>query len=297
MRRFYKQKGSASFGYNVYDSVPTSFMVFADCNDGEFQGFVQRYHEIERRNYRNERLPAKHCANNIWLVKPAAENQGKGIAIFKNDLVGIKRFLASKAPNTHWIIQKYIERPLLYRDRKFDIRMWAVITWKRELYYYKHGYVRTSSDLYSLDNNIDSVHLTNNCLQKYKDKYGLFEEGNTLGLDVLEQYIAEQYPSFSINKHIMPRIKDLMIDSFLSVKNEVNPGDRRNCFELLGFDFMIDEDLRTWLIEINTNPYLGVANKFIEGLLPKMLNDLFMINLDPYVRNPNKALHSGNVKE
>jgi hypothetical protein len=174
--------------------------------------------------------------------------------------------------------------------------MWAVITWKRELYYYKHGYVRTSSDSYSLDNNTDSVHLTNNCLQKYKDKYGCFEEGNTLGLDVLEKYITEQYPSFSINRHIMPRIKDLMIDSFLSVKNEINPGDRRNCFELLGFDFMIDEDLRTWLIEVNTNPYLGVPNKFIEGLLPKMLNDLFTISLDPYIRNPNRIVHSGNVE-
>ena len=31
-------------------------------------------------------------------------------------------------------------------------------------------------------------------------------------------------------------------------------------FELFGYDFMIDEDFRVWLIEVNENPYLGVPN-------------------------------------
>lgn len=35
------------------------------------------------------------------------------------------------------------------------------------------------------------------------------------------------------------------------------PSKRKNAFELFGYDFLIDEDLRTWLIEVNTNPYLG----------------------------------------
>jgi hypothetical protein len=30
-------------------------------------------------------MPAKHCQLNTWMVKPANENQGKGIKIF-NDL-------------------------------------------------------------------------------------------------------------------------------------------------------------------------------------------------------------------
>ena len=205
----------------------------------------------------------------------------------------MNKFLSSKPANTYRVVQKYIERPLLYRERKFDIRMWAVITWKSELYYYKHGYIRTSSDSNSLDSKLNYVHLTNNCLQKFGENYGAFEKGNTLGFDVLEKCIMEKYPNFRFETHIIPRIKDLMIDSFLSVKNELNPNKRRNCFELLGFDFMIDEDLRTWLIEINTNPYLGVPNKFIEGLLPKMLNDLLVINLDPCIKNPNKAPQSG----
>ena len=297
LRRFYKTPAFADAKYNVYDSTPTTFLVLPDCNDPEFQAFVTRFQELEKANFRKERIPSKHCQNNLWLVKPAAENQGRGIEVFKNDLPGMKKFLSSKPPNTYWVVQKYLERPLLYYTRKFDIRMWAVITCKGEFYYYRHGYLRTSSDSYSLDSKLNYVHLTNNCLQKYGEKYGTFEEGNTIGFEVFEKFVNEQFPSynFRFQKHIIPRIKDLMIDSFLSVKNELNPSKRRNCFELLGFDFMIDEDFRTWLIEINTNPYLGVPNKFIEGLLPKMLNDLLVITLDPYVKPANAEFSSGKL--
>ena len=52
-------------------------------------------------------------------------------------------------------------------------------------------------------------------------------------------------------------------------------------FELFGFDFLIDEDLRTWLIECNDNPHLGIANDFIKDLLPKMINELFTLVIDP----------------
>lgn len=44
---------------------------------------------------------------------------------------------------------------------------------------------------------------------------------------------------------------------------------------------MIDEDFRTWLIEVNTNPYLGIPNDYIEDLLPKMLSEMFSLVLDP----------------
>ena len=44
---------------------------------------------------------------------------------------------------------------------------------------------------------------------------------------------------------------------------------------------MIDEDFRTWLIEANTNPYLGTPCKYMEKIVPEMLNDLLKIVLDP----------------
>jgi len=79
----------------------------------------------------------------------------------------------------------------------------------------------------------------------------------------------------------MPRVKDIMIDSFLSVRKKMNPNNRKSCFELFGFDFLLDEDFRIWLIEINTNPFLGTPNKYMEELVPKMMDDLLKIVVDP----------------
>ena len=109
--------------------------------------------------------------------------------------------------------------------------------------------------------------------------------------------MKEIYPNANINfeEHIINRIKDLMIDTYLSVKQQLNPNSRKNCFELFGFDFMIDEDLRVWLIEVNTNPYLGIPNKYIDGLLPKMINDLCEICIDPHLAPANKLPARGII--
>lgn len=66
----------------MYDSTPTTFVVTSSCQDSEFASFVQRFRELESVSSSpvttlfEERMPRKHCENNVWLVKPAAENQG-----------------------------------------------------------------------------------------------------------------------------------------------------------------------------------------------------------------------------
>ena len=50
---------------------------------------------------------------------------------------------------------------------------------------------------------------------------------------------------------------------------------------MFGYDFLIDEDFRVWLIEVNTNPYFGIANEYIADLLPKMIDDMTKIVIDP----------------
>jgi hypothetical protein len=72
----------------------------------------------------------------------------------------------------------------------------------------------------------------------------------------------------------MSRVKDIVLDSILSSKEFVNEDKRKNCFELLGFDFMVDEDFRTWLIEVNNNPHLGAPNEYMEELVDDMVEDI-----------------------
>lgn len=66
-----------------------------------------------------------------------------------------------------FIIQKYIERPFLVNQRKFDIRVWVCLTQDLDVYFFKEGYLRTSSQPYSLTQaslEDDYVHLTNNAI-------------------------------------------------------------------------------------------------------------------------------------
>ncbi len=76
----------------------------------------------------------------------------------------------------------------------------------------------------------------------------------------------QTYPEYGIQieKHFMARIHDIIIDTFLSVRRNLNPNNRSGTFELFGFDFLIDEDFRVWLIEVNTNPYLGMPNTYMK---------------------------------
>ena len=85
---------------------------------------------------------------------------------------------------------------------------------------YNEGYLRTSSDDYELQNDNNYVHLTNNCLQQHGDNYGKHEDGNTVSFDVLQQYLDETYGDLQLNvrEHFVPRMKDWVIDTLLSVK-------------------------------------------------------------------------------
>jgi len=174
-------------------------------------------------------------------------------------------------------------KPLLYKQRKFDIRIWALFTSKNEVFFYEKGYLRTSSANFSLDDENNYTHLTNNCLQQFGDDYGKHEDGNTIGFEDFQAYLDKEFPykHVNINDHFFPRMKDLVIDTFLCIKKQLNNNKRENSFEFLGYDFMIDEDFRIWLIEVNSNPYIGIPNDYIRNLMPKMIHDMLRITLDP----------------
>jgi hypothetical protein len=69
--------------------------------------------------------------------------------------------------------------------------------------------------------------------------------------------------------------------SLISARLKLNKHNRKFCFEILGYDFMIDKDLKPWLIEVNTNPYIGIHNDSMKDILPSMLSGIFKIVLDP----------------
>lgn len=68
--------------------------------------------------------------------------------------------------------------------------------------------------------------------------------------------------------------------SLYSARKKFNTHKRKFCFELFGFDYILDSDLNVFLIECNTNPCIEESSSILKRLLPRMLDDMFKLTLD-----------------
>jgi tubulin monoglycylase TTLL3/8 len=85
-----------------------------------------------------------------------------------NNLYDIANYCLGK--DVQFVIQKYIENPLLVNGKKFDIRQWVLIEDYNPpvIWFYEECYLRFCADEYSLDNIHNKfMHLTNNSIQKH----------------------------------------------------------------------------------------------------------------------------------
>jgi len=78
------------------------------------------------------------------------------------------------------------------------------------------------------------------------------------------------------------------------VRKKLNPKNREHCFELFGYDFIIDEEYKVWLIEVNTNPCLEESSTILRMLLARMIDDMLKLTVDKLF--PRKR-RDPNVKE
>ena len=109
----------------------------------------------------------------VWIVKPAGLSCGEGITVVKS-LAAVARAVA--ALNHKAVVQKYIERPLLVRGRKFDIRLWVLLTaagpapGPLAVWGFSDCYLRLSSRAFGLTDLDDRLtHLCNYSVQQTSD--------------------------------------------------------------------------------------------------------------------------------
>lgn len=313
----------------MQDYIPLTFCVPSGSLDSqEFQEFLAAFDRDSRRpdssgeatrQLRSSRpqgqsahstlIPDFHKlgdetnAKNLWILKPAScSNRGSRIRV-SNCLVEIENIVREEsrqdARRGGWIIQKYIERPLLVHGRKFDIRIFVLLVTDRtngSLHGYIHtkaNYIRTSSERYSLSPaklGDRFLHLTNDGVQKKSVKYSKYEVGNKLTFQELAEYLVGQHRCASnwLETELVPRIRQLVLYTIDASREKLNPHRRRNCFELLGYDFMIDDNFNVWLIEINSNPCLELCCPHLERELPHLIADTMQIALDHVLPPPRR---------
>lgn len=66
----------------------------------------------------------------------------------------------------------------------------------------------------------------------------------------------------------------------------MDPNRKQFSFEIFGYDFMLDEDLKPWLIEVNTNPCLELSSPYLARIIPAMVENTIKIAIDPLFPPP-----------
>ncbi|XP_002065502.3 tubulin monoglutamylase TTLL4 isoform X1 [Drosophila willistoni] len=196
-----------------------------------------------------------------WIVKPPASARGTGIRIVNK---------WSQFPKDRpLVVQKYIERPLLINDNKFDMRLYVILTSINPLriYMYKDGLARFASVKYSSElSNLDErcMHLTNYSINKFSQNYSKNEDFNACqGHKWTLQSLWSCLENRGVNtKRLWATLRNLVIKGIVSGESGLNRMYRQNvnfrynCFELFGFDVLLDDNLVPWLLEINISPSL-----------------------------------------
>ena len=250
---------------NTYEQIEKIIKKFKEGVDYSFTE-TDIYEPIQKDNPKNE-INNRHY--NIDINGKEEENNSKSE---KGRIYYCSRI----------IIQKYIEKPLLYRGRKSDIRIWVLLTQNMKVYVFKEGHLKTCSVEFNINSNNAFTHITNYSFQKYNDNFQRFEKGNEVPFFEFQKFIDEKYrdKNYKLNKNLMDNIKEIISVSMRSVKDKINKNNRSYQFEIFGYDFMLDEDFNVFLIEINTNPGLEESSPWIKIIVPRMLDDALRLTLD-----------------
>ena len=181
------------------------------------------------------------------------------------------------------IVQKYIENPLCYYGRKCDMRIWVMLTQDMKVFVYKEGHLKTCSEKYDINNQKDAfIHITNYSFQKHCLNFQKFELGNEVPFYDFQKFLDKEFKEYKIDvkKHIMDQVKYIVGITMKSVKDKINANNRNFCFEIYGYDFMLDKNLNVYLLEVNRNPGLEISSPWIKAIVPRMIDDALRLTID-----------------
>ena len=270
-------KGSMDINYKkMHDKFPKAYNFMPESYD------YPEDKKIIKKKFKKYKIKK----SNLWLVKPKNGLTGRGIYFYGT--------IQKKLKNC--IISKYISNPHLLNGKKYDLRIFVLITGVNPLriYLYKEGLARISAENYSLDIttlNDTFIHLTNTGINSKNKNYifpknSFSEDANKWNLNTYKNFLEKNNINYN---EIRKKIADIVIKTIISThhlmlekfkKYEVND---RSFFKIYGFDILIDDELNPHLLEVNTRPDMHIYDKMDRIVKQNIFVDsLNLVGITPF---------------
>ncbi|XP_008576392.1 PREDICTED: inactive polyglycylase TTLL10 [Galeopterus variegatus] len=184
----------------------------------------------------------------------------------------------------------YIQNPLLLDGKKFDVRSYLLIACTMPyMVFFGHGYARLTLSLYDPHSSDLSIHLTNQFMQKKSSLYVLLKEDTVWSMDHLNRYINDNFrktkglPRDWVFTTFTKRMQQIMAHCFLAVKSKLQC--KLGYFDLIGCDFLIDENFKVWLLEMNSNPALHTNCAVLKEVIPGVVSETLDLALETFQKS------------
>lgn len=247
-------------------------------------------------------------SSKLFIMKPPASARGNGIRVI-NDISQIPLDATVITPSSRkstMVVQQYISNPcLLENGKKFDLRIYVLLTSIEPLRLYVHdkGLVRFASSTFTCqeDGIVDQfVHLTNYFINKNSREYMTSDtqNGSKWPLARFWNHIKEHYPHIS-TQDLWGEIIDIIIKTVISCEGPIARLARQNCrndytsYELFGFDIILDENFKPWILEVNITPSLRSESDVDTNVKYEVIQDMFNLVGYNLVQMPSEELPDG----
>lgn len=174
----------------------------------------------------------------MWVIKPENGLARGGVNVIRSHLELIKHL--GEYDHKDWILQEYIDKPLLLNEKKFHFRVYIIFVQSNEYqvaYIGKKGFIYTANKKYS-PNTVD------------KDVVLSGEDGRENVMYTPDDFV-EEYGKKMWDEIIFPQFVKITRETLKSVLNDLECPNRKKCFKILGYDILVDRNKKCYLAEIN----------------------------------------------
>ncbi|XP_030631003.1 tubulin polyglutamylase ttll6 [Chanos chanos] len=238
-----------------------------------------------------------------FICKPDSGCQGRGIFLTKSN--------KDIHPGEHMICQVYVSKPFIIDGFKFDLRIYVLVTScdPFRIFMYEEGLARFCTTQYCepTNSNLDNVcmHLTNYAINKHSENFVRDDDtGSKRKLSTFSKHLESM--CYDTDK-MWADIEDVIIKTLISahpiLKHNYhtcfpNHASGSACFEILGFDVLLDHRLKPWLLEVNHSPSFTTDSHLDREVKDGLLYDsLVLINLGACDRRKITEEEKRRVKE